>query len=193
MLVQDIMKTRFSSIAADETALAAACRMRDEGVGCLPVTEGDQLVGIITDRDLVLRCMADDKEPAATLIRTIMSVETICCHPDQKDDEALELMSRHGLMRLPVLSRTGALVGMVSRRDLLANLSSRRPHKVSFYKELTSSSGHHHRTPIHIVYVSGAPDKEHAEAVAKSNLEKSMHVARWSHAADGFTVEEPTH
>jgi CBS domain-containing protein len=193
MLVRDIMKTRLSSIQADATALAAACRMRDDGVGCLPVTESGSLVGIVTDRDLVLRCIAEGYQPARTAISSVMSVETVCCYEDQTDDTALDLMRQHGLMRLPVLNRKGVLVGLVSQRDLLMNLSTKRPHKVSFYKELISSDGHHHQVAVHVVYVTGAQDKEHAEAVAKAKLQKEMNVPRWSDVADGFTLDEPPH
>jgi CBS domain-containing protein len=191
MLVRDIMKTRISSIPAEATALAAARCMRDERVGCLPVTDNGRLVGIVTDRDLVVRCMADDDEPGKTAVSRVMSVETVCCDETQTEDEALALMRQHGLMRLPVLNRKGALVGLVSRRDLLTNLSTKQPHKVSFYKELMSSDGHHRQVAVHVVYVTGAQDKRQAEAAAQAKLEKEMHVPRWSHVADGFTVDEP--
>jgi CBS domain-containing protein len=193
MLVRDIIKTRFSSIEADETAFAAACRMRDDGVGCLPVTEKGRLVGIVTDRDLVLRCMTEDRKAAATAIHSLMSVETICCYEDDTDARAADLMRQHGLMRLPVLNREGDLVGLVSQRDILANLSTKKPYKVSFYKDVTSSTGHHHQVPVHIIYVTGAQDKEKAEAAAKAELQKEMQVARWSDAADSLTVDEPPH
>jgi CBS domain-containing protein len=193
MLVRDIIKTRFSSIETDETAFTAACRMRDDGVGCLPVTEKGRLVGIVTDRDLVLRCMAEDRKAAATAIHSLMSVETICCYEDDTDARAADLMREHGLMRLPVLNRKGDLVGLVSQRDILANLSTKKPYKVSFYKDVTSSTGHHHQVPVHIIYVTGAQDKEKAEAAAKAELQKEMHVARWSDAADSLTVDEPPH
>lgn len=125
MLVRDIMKTRVSSIPAGDTALSAARRMRDECVGCLPVIEGGNLVGIVTDRDLVVRCMAEDSEPERTAVSAIMSVETVCCDESQTDDQALALMRQHGLMRLPVLDRRGRLVGLVSERDLLTDLSTK--------------------------------------------------------------------
>ena len=191
MLVRDIMKTRVSSIQAEDTALTAARRMRDERVGCLPVTESGLLVGIVTDRDLVVRCMAENSEPGGTAVSAVMSVETVCCDETQTDDQALALMRQHGLMRLPVRDRKGGLVGLVSERDLLTNLSTKQPHKVSFYKELISSDGHHRPVAVHVVYVTGAPDKRHAEAAAQAKLEKQMHVPRWSDIADGFTVDEP--
>jgi CBS domain-containing protein len=193
MLVRDIMKARFSSIEADETALAAACRMRDDSIGCLPVTEKGRLVGIVTDRDLVLRCMAEEREAATTAIHSLMSVETVCCYEADTDAQAADLMRQQGLMRLPVLNRKGELVGLVSQRDIIANLSTKRPYKISFYKDMTSSTGHHHQVPVHIIYVTGAEDKEEAEAVAKAELQKEMHVARWSDAADSLTVDEPPH
>ena len=64
------MKTRVSSIRGEDTALTAARRMRDERIGCLPVTENGRLVGIVTDRDLVVRCMAED-EPGRYLTRHV--------------------------------------------------------------------------------------------------------------------------
>ena len=191
MLVRDIMKTRVSSIEAEATALTAARRMRDERVGCLPVTENGRLVGIVTDRDLVVRCMAEDDGPGTTAVSRVMSVETVCCDETQTDDQALALMRQHGFMRLPVLDRTGALVGLVSQRDVLTNLSTKQAHKISFYKELMSSDGHHRPVAIHVVYVTGAQDKNQAEAAAQAKLEKEMHVPRWSDVADGFTVDEP--
>lgn len=168
MLVRDIMKTRVSSIRGEDTALTAARRMRDERIGCLPVTENGRLVGIVTDRDLVVRCMAEDDEPGKTAISRVMSVETVCCEETQTDDQALALMRRHGLMRLPVLDRKGALVGLVSQRDLLTNLSTKQPHKVHFYKELISSDGHRRQVPVHVVYVTGAEDKRRAEAAVQA-------------------------
>ena len=101
-------------------------------------------------------------------------------------------MRQHGFMRLPVLDRKGVLVGLVSQRDLLTNLSTKQPHKVSFYKELISSDGHHRQVPVHVVYVTGIQDKHQAEAAAQAKLEKEMHVPRWSDVVDGFTVDEPT-
>jgi CBS domain-containing protein len=192
-MLRDIIKTRFSSIEADETALAAARRMRDDSVGCLPVTEKGRLVGIVTDRDLVLRCMAEDRKAATTAIHSVMSVDTVCCYKDEADARAVDLMRQHGLMRLPVLNRRGELVGLVSQRDILVTLSTKRPYKVSFYKDMTSSTGQHHQVPVHIIYVTGAQDKEEAEAAAKAELQKEMHVARWSDAADGLTVDESPH
>lgn len=191
VLVRDIMKSRFSSIEADKTALAAACRMRDDSVGCLPVTEKGHLVGIVTDRDLVLRCMAEHREAATTAICSVMSVETVCCYEDEADAQAADLMRQHGLMRIPVLNRKNELVGLVSQRDILVNLSTKKPFKVSFYKDMISSTGHHHQVPVPIIYVTGARNKEKAETAAKAELQKEMHVAVWSDAADRVTVDDP--
>jgi CBS domain-containing protein len=191
MLVRDIMKTRFSSIEADKTVLAAACRMRDDNVGCLPVTEKGHLVGIVTDRDLVLRCMAEDREAATTPICSVMSIETVCCYEDEADAQAADLMRQHGLMRIPVMNRENELVGLVSQRDILVNLSTKKPFKVSFYKDMISSTGHHHQLPVRIIYVAGERNKEKAETAAKAELQKEMHVAVWSDAADSVTVDDP--
>jgi CBS domain-containing protein len=191
MFVRDIMKRHFSSIAAGATVLAAAVRMRDDAVGCLPVTEQGRLVGIVTDRDLVLRCLAEGHAPETTAVGSIMSVETVCCHDDDTDGAVAERMRRHGLMRLPVLNRKGVLVGLVSQRDLLRQLSTKRPFTVSFFRDMTSSTGHHHRVPVHIVYVTGAENQDAAAAAAQAKLQGDLHVSRWTDAADSFTVDPP--
>lgn len=193
MRVSDVMKKKFVSITSAAMAREAACQMRDHGVGCLPVTEKRRLVGLVTDRDIVVRCVAEGLEPERTAISQIMSVESVCCYDDQPQDDALELMRQHGLMRLPVLDRSGALVGLVSQRDFLGGLSTKTPYKISFYKDLTASSGQHRLVPVHVVYVTGTLDKEQAEKAAQAKLQKDMQVARWSDIADGFTVDDMTH
>ncbi|MCP5363773.1 MAG: CBS domain-containing protein [Hyphomicrobiales bacterium] len=193
MRVSDVMKRKFVSITSSATAREAACHMRDHGVGCLPVTEEDRLVGLVTDRDIVVRCVSEGLEPEYTAISQIMSVESVCCYDDQQQEDALDLMHQHGLMRLPVLNRSGKLVGLVSQRDFQGDLSTKTPYKVSFYKDITASSGQHRLVPVHVVYVTGTLDKEQAEKAAQAKLQKDMHVARWSDIADGFTVDDMAH
>jgi len=193
MRVSDVMKRNFISITSGSTAWEAACVMRDHGVGCLPVTERRRLVGLVTDRDIVVRCVAEGLEPERTALSQIMSVESVCCYDDEPQEEALDLMRQHGLMRLPVLNRSGKLVGLVSQRDFQGGLSTKTPYKVSFYKDLTASSGQHRQVPVHVVYVTGTLDKEQAEKAAQAKLQKDMHVASWSDVADDFTVDDKPH
>jgi CBS domain-containing protein len=191
MHVGSVMKTSVSTIDADATAAVAARRMRDDGVGCLPVTDDGRLLGVVTDRDLVVRCMADGNDPGKTPVSRVMSVEVVCCTDKQSVDEALDLMHRHGLMRMPVLNAKGALVGILSHRDVQADLSTKRASKVTFYKELMSSDGHSHRVPVHVVYVTGAGDEQQARTTATAKMEEEMRVSRWSDVADGVDVDEP--
>jgi CBS domain-containing protein len=191
MLVGSVMKTRVSVIDAGATAAMAAQRMRDDGIGCLPVTDDGRILGVVTDRDLVVRCMADGNDPGKTPVSRVMSVEVVCCTDKQPIDEALDLMHRHGLMRLPVLNAKGALVGILSQRDVQADLSTKRASKVTFYKELMSSDGHPHRVPVHVVYVTGTTGEHQAKKKAQAKMEQEMRLSRWSDVADGLDVDEP--
>src|SRR3954468_22063501 len=89
MQVQDIMTRDVSLVSPDETLKMAACRMAELDVGILPVTENDRLVGIITDRDIAVRGIAEDLGPSAK-VREVMTPEVKYCFADQEIDEIAE-------------------------------------------------------------------------------------------------------
>jgi CBS domain-containing protein len=95
----------------------AARIMRDEDTGVVPITEGENLVGVITDRDIAIRAIAEGKD-GQTPVREVASQDLVTIDPQQDLDEALRLMAQHQVRRLPVVEEDGKLVGIVSQADV---------------------------------------------------------------------------
>lgn len=117
MQVREVMSKDVTLVDPQTTIREAARHMRDEDIGALPVGENDRLVGMVTDRDIAIRAVADDKAPQ-TPVREVMSQGITYCFEDDDVDAAAELMSQHQIRRLPVLNRDKRLVGMVALADL---------------------------------------------------------------------------
>ena len=118
MKVMDIMTKGAISISAEETAEVAARTLTQYNIGALPVcTAEGKLCGMVTDRDLVIRCMAAGKLPANTKVREIMTGQVTSVKPDMEIGVAAHLMGRQQIRRLPV-TENGRLCGMVSLGDL---------------------------------------------------------------------------
>ena len=118
MKVQDIMTRTVISIAPGETAEAAARTLSRYNVGVLPVCSNDgKLCGMITDRDVVIRCIAAGRIPGDTAVREVMTSRVISVQPDVDVGVAAHLMGRQQVRRLPVV-REGKLCGMVSLGDM---------------------------------------------------------------------------
>lgn len=118
MRVRDVMSTRVDLIDPWTTLTQAAQIMRDDDVGALPIGENDRLVGMLTDRDIVVRGVATGKDVTATTAQEAMSPGIVYCFDDQELDEAAALMSDRQVRRLAVLNRDNRLVGIVSIGDL---------------------------------------------------------------------------
>jgi CBS domain-containing protein len=189
MRVKDAMTPHVDSVAPDTLLDVAARRMRDENVGCLPVAEGDRLVGMVTDRDLVVRALAEGRPRMA--VSEIMSSEVLCCHADQPVEEAARLMEEHGVRRLVVLDREDRPVGVVSLHDLSGGGLRTEPHEVTFYREVVDSTGHPREVNIATVRVAGCRGKEDAEAAAIARFEREHDVSAWSNLAKGYKVHGP--
>ena len=124
MKVKDIMTKGVISIGADETAEVAARTLTQYNIGALPVCDSSgKLCGVVTDRDLVIRCMASGKLPANTKVREIMTGQVTSVKPDMDTGVAAHLMGRQQIRRLPV-TENGRLCGMVSLGDLAAREDS---------------------------------------------------------------------
>lgn len=118
MRVQEIM-TRNAEIIDPNMAIREAARMmRADNLGALPVGENDRLIGMVTDRDIVMRAVAEDRPSGATSVRDVMSERIYYCFEDDDIDTAAEVMADHQIRRLPVLNRDKRLVGMVTLADL---------------------------------------------------------------------------
>src|SRR5262249_48865711 len=118
MLIREIMTEHVESVKPDESLQEAALKMRDFGVGPLPVCENQAVVGVLTDRDITIRAVAEGRDPASTKVRDVMSSELICCFDDQEVDVAAHLMKSQQIRRVVVLNRDKRLVGIVSLGDL---------------------------------------------------------------------------
>jgi CBS domain-containing protein len=105
-------------VASPSQSLAeAADVMKDEDVGSVPVVDDGRLVGILTDRDIVIRAVAERRDPQAVKVDEVASRELVTVEPEQDLDEALTLMARHQVRRLPVVEG-GQLVGMIAQADV---------------------------------------------------------------------------
>jgi CBS domain-containing protein len=106
------------SIDADKSVAYAAKMMRDEDVGLAPIVEGDKLIGTVTDRDIAIRVVAEGKDPDQTTVREVASTNLVTIDPQQDLEEALRLMAKHQVRRLPVVEEDGRLVGVVAQADV---------------------------------------------------------------------------
>lgn len=118
MQVQEVMHRQVDLIDSDSMISDAAKRMRQDNVGALPVGENDRLVGMITDRDIVVRAIADDKEAGKTPVRQVMAEGVYYCFDDASLDEAAKVMAEHQVHRLPVLNHDKRMVGILAVADL---------------------------------------------------------------------------
>jgi CBS domain-containing protein len=115
--VRDAMTPGVRSVAPADSLTDAAAGMRDEDVGSLPVVEGDRVVGIITDRDIVVRAVAEGADSRTGKVGDVSSGDPVTVGPDEDLDDALELMAHHRVRRLPVVE-DGRLVGVVAQADV---------------------------------------------------------------------------
>ena len=119
MKIQDVMTRDPRCVTPGASAREAAQIMRDEGVGIVPVVEGDRLVGLVTDRDLAVRLVADGRD-GNTTVRDVMSSEQIAtCRPEEDLDRAMETMAREQVRRIPIVDERGTLVGIVAQADVV--------------------------------------------------------------------------
>jgi CBS domain-containing protein len=127
MLVNEIMSTSLEWVGPDVTLQESARKMRDRNIGCLPVEDGDRIIGMITDRDIACRAVADGRDPATTTVRDVMSVGITYCFDDDDVTKAVQIMEDKHIRRLPVLNHDERLVGLLSLDDLATHCS----HEVS--------------------------------------------------------------
>jgi CBS domain-containing protein len=122
--VRDAMTEDPRSIGASASVVEAAQLMRQQHIGSLPVTEDEQLVGMITDRDITTRVVAESAVPETTSVGDVYSRDLISVESNKDLEEALRLMARHQVRRLPVVE-SGRLVGMVAQADIALKESQR--------------------------------------------------------------------
>ena len=105
------------TVSPSQSLAEAAAVMKGEDVGSVPVVEDDRLAGIVTDRDIVIRAVAERRDPQTVKVDEVASRQLVTVEPEQDLDEALALMARHQVRRLPVVE-AGRLVGMLAQADV---------------------------------------------------------------------------
>lgn len=124
MKLNEMMTTDVEVVNPESSLADAAKRMRRQDIGVLPVCDGTRLVGMITDRDITIRAIAEDRDPKQTKVKDCMSSDLVYCFDDQTETEAEQIMQEKQIRRLPIISREKQLVGIVSLGDLAKRGSS---------------------------------------------------------------------
>lgn len=116
--VANTMTSGVVSVRPTDSLNEAAQRMRDNDVGDVLIEEDRQVLGIVTDRDVVVRALAEDRDPAETAVRDICSDDLVMLAPDTTVSEAIRAMRSSAVRRLPVVDEGGTVQGFVSLGDL---------------------------------------------------------------------------
>lgn len=132
MNAQELMTENPTCCTPEDSAQEAARLMREQDCGCLPVVtdqESKKLVGVVTDRDIATRAVAEGKPPE-TPVGELMSDQASCCGPNDSVDKAREIMEERQVRRVPVIDEAGCCVGMISQADLARDDSAASDEKV---------------------------------------------------------------
>src|SRR5687767_1069950 len=112
MKVRELMTREPTTVGPDATLGEVATLMKQEDCGSIPVVEGNRLVGIVTDRDIVIRAVAAGKDPKTSRVSQVMSADPVTISPEAEIDQARKVMADRQIRRLPVVDK-GALVGII--------------------------------------------------------------------------------
>ena len=123
--VRDIMVKEVVTIEPSASLTDAARAMEDANIGMLPVVQDGKVLGVITDRDIVVRAVAREADPASTAVGDCLSINAIVAHPDWTPERAMQTMAQAQVGRLPVLDDDDRLVGVVT----LSSMAFRAPEK----------------------------------------------------------------
>jgi CBS domain-containing protein len=115
--VREVMSENPHAVSTGETVAEAARVLKNEDVGSVPVVEGERLVGILTDRDIVTRVVAEGRDPGSTSVGEVASGELVTAEATADLSDALRLMAQHQVRRLPVVEQ-GRLVGILAQADV---------------------------------------------------------------------------
>lgn len=118
MLIKNMMTRDVEVIRPDSGVQEAASKMKSLNIGSLPVCNGNKIQGMITDRDIAIRAVAQGLNVAQTKVADIMTGDLLYCFDDQPVSEAASVMQQHQIRRLPIVNRSKELVGIISLGDL---------------------------------------------------------------------------
>ena len=129
MKIKDIIIPAPISIYPHSTLLAAALRMKLLDVGMLTVCKNDRLVGVLTDRDIIIRSIAQGLDPKYTAAQDAMTAEVVYCFEDQDLEVAARIMGEKKIRRLPVLNREEQVVGIITMGDIATHCDNFEPRR----------------------------------------------------------------
>lgn len=138
MKVKDAMHKKVEWVQPTTTVAALAKRMRDLDIGAIPIGENDRLVGMVTDRDITVRAVADGKDVTKLTARDVMSKGIVFCRDGEEIEDAVRIMEQKKIRRLPVLDDKKRMVGMLS----LGDVSHAASHEIS--GEMVAAVSAHH-------------------------------------------------
>lgn len=119
MKVHDVMTPEVIMVGPNASLTEAAQLMKEEDIGPLPVCENDRVFGMLTDRDIAVRAVAEGRDPQSTRVRDVMTPDLVCCFESDDVEEAARLMQETQLRRLLVIDDDRRLVGIVSLADIV--------------------------------------------------------------------------
>lgn len=117
----DVMTKSPTCCLGDDPISRAARIMKDEDVGSVPVVGGPahpELIGMVTDRDIVIRVLASGKDHLGVTVKEVMSPDPVCCRPEDPLQDAFDKMAQHQVRRLPVVDGNGHVVGIIAQADI---------------------------------------------------------------------------
>ena len=128
--IKELMTVKPRTVKQGDSIVDAAKLMKGEDTGVAPIVDGDRLVGVITDRDIAIRVVAEGRDPQSTKVEDIASQNLVTIDPQQDLDEALRLMAQHQVRRLPVVEEDGKLVGIIAQADVARHADAERTGEV---------------------------------------------------------------
>lgn len=139
MKVRDAMHNGAQWVEPGTPILEIARLMRQDDIGCVPVGENDRLIGMVTDRDIICRGLAAGADMSRLTARDVMSKGIIYCREQEELDDAVRIMEKHAVRRLPVIGENKRMVGILSLGDISRTASRQVSGEV-----LQAVSAHHH-------------------------------------------------
>lgn len=123
MKIKDIMSKNVEVVSPEALLFEVAQKMQQSDCGSILVSQNDRLIGVITDRDLALRCVAESHHPASTKAEQVMTKEILYCRDNDEMEDVAQNMTKNKVRRLPVLDKDKRLVGIISLGDLAVHSS----------------------------------------------------------------------
>lgn len=114
------------TVKVGDSVVDAAKLMKGEETGIAPIVEDGRLIGVVTDRDITIRVVAEGRDPQSTRVEDVASRDLVTIDPDQDLDDALAVMADHDVRHLPVIEEDGTLVGMIAHADVLRHAEAER-------------------------------------------------------------------